>query len=175
MIEKEEDGSHIWMTILQCILAYMTWGKIKYGETPLTDERIQMVFSLLGDLDKALVSQDFRDRCRTANIILIRCWKYIKEFVDLCKDMAEQAATGGGEGSAEGIAQQLISALTGTSAEGTGETAPVSAEAASGDSSSGSPTASARAATAQLAAKSAKEQEEKSESGSAGGGWRRGN
>lgn len=168
MIEKEEDGSHIWMTILQCILAYMTWGKIKYGETPLTDERIQMVFSLLGDLDKALVSQDFRDRCRTANIILIRCWKYIKEFVDLCKDMAEQAAAGGGEGSAEGIAQQLISALTGTSAEGTGETAPVSAEAASGDSS-GSPTASARAATAQLAAESAKEQEEESESGSAAG------
>lgn len=166
MIEKEEDGSHIWMTILQCILAYMTWGKIKYGETPLTDERIQMVFSLLGDMDKALVSQDFRDRCRTANIILIRCWKYIKEFVDLCKDMAEQASAGGGEGSAEGIAQQLISALTGTSAEGTGETAPVSADAASGDSS-GSPTASARAATAQLAAESAKEQEEESESGSA--------
>ena len=168
MIEKEDDGSHIWMTILQCILAYMTWGKIKYGETPLTDERIQVVFSLLGDLDKALVSQDFRDRGRTANIILIHCWKYIKEFADFCKDMAEQAAAGGGEGSAEGIAQQLLSALAGSSTEGTGETAPVSGAASSG-TTSGAPTAGARAATAQLAANAAEEQEEESESASEGG------
>jgi cobalamin biosynthesis protein CobT len=166
MAEQEEDGSHIWMTILQCILAYMKWGQIKYGETPLTDERIQVVFSLLGDLDNALVSQDFRDRCRTANTILIRCWQYIKDFVDLCKDMAEQAAAGGGEGSTVGMAQQLLSALAGSSAEGSGETAPVPANAASG-SGGGAPTAGARAATAQLAADTAEEQEEVSEFGPA--------
>ena len=39
MAEQEEDGGHIWLTVLQCILAYMKWGQIKYGETPLTDER----------------------------------------------------------------------------------------------------------------------------------------
>lgn len=167
MAEQEEEGSHIWMTILQCILAYMKWGKIKYGETPLTDERIQVVFSLLGDLDKALVSQDFRDRCRIANTILIRCWQYIKDFVDLCKDMAEQAAAGGGEGSTAGMVQQLLSALAGSSTEGSGETAPVPANAAS-DADGGAPTASARAATAQLAADTAEEQsEEESESGPA--------
>ena len=165
MAEREEDGSHIWLTILQSILAYMKWGQIKYGETPLTDERIQMVFSLLGDLDNALISQDFQVRCRTANTILIRCWQYIKDFVELCKDMAEQAKAGGGEGSAEGAAQQLLSLLAGSSTEGSGETAPVPANASS---EGGTPTAGARAATAQLAANTAEEQEEeKSESGSA--------
>lgn len=97
MTEQEEDGGHIWLTVLQCILAYMKWGRIKYGETPLTDERIQSVFSLLGDLDTALTSQDFRDRCRTANIVLIRCWPYIKNFVDYCKDIADQAAEVSGD------------------------------------------------------------------------------
>lgn len=166
MIEREEEGGHIWLTILQCILAYMKWGQIKYGETPLTDERIQTVFSLLGDLDTALISQDFRDRCRTANIILIRCWPYIKDFVDYCKDMAEQAADGGGEGDADSLLQQLLSTLAGGSKEGSGETAPVSGGTPSGTGGE-SPTAGARAATAQLAANTAEEQKEETESGAA--------
>ena len=163
MVEQEEDGGHIWMTILHCILFYMLWGQIKYGETPLTDERIQTVFSLLGDLDTALISQDFRDRCRIANIILIRCWPYIKDFVDYCKDMAEKASENGGEGDAGGAARQLLSSLTSGSTEGSGETGPVTGAMPSG--AEGSPTAGARAATAQLAADTA--QEEESESGAA--------
>lgn len=82
MIEQEADGGHIWQSIRSGLLSYMLWGELKYGGTPLSDERIQMVFSLLGDLDKALVSRDARDRCRTANLILIRagpisriCWR----------------------------------------------------------------------------------------------------
>lgn len=168
MIEQEEEGGHIWLTVLQCILAYMKWGQIKYGETPLTDERIQAVFSLLSDLDTALISQDFRDRCRTANIILIRCWPYIKDFVDYCKDMADQAAEGGGEGAADAALQQMLSALAGGSEEGSGETEPVSGGTTSSTSGS-SPTAGARATTAQLAADTAKEEEE-SESGAAADG-----
>ncbi len=163
MVEQEEDGGHIWMTILHCILFYMLWGQIKYGETPLTDERIQTVFSLLSDLDTALISQDFRDRCRIANIILIRCWPYIKDFVDYCKDMAEKASEDGGEGDAGGAARQLLSSLTSGSTEGSGETGPVTGAMSSG--AEGSPTAGARAATAQLAADTA--QEEESESGAA--------
>ena len=159
MIEQEEEGGHIWLTVLQCILAYMKWGQIKYGETPLTDERIQAVFSLLSDLDTALISQDFRDRCRTANIILIRCWPYIKDFVDYCKDMADQAAEGGDEGAADAALQQLLSALAGGSEEGSGKTEPVSGGTTSGISG-GAPTAGARAATAQLAADTVKEEEE---------------
>ncbi len=169
MIEQEEEGGHIWLTVLQCILAYMKWGQIKYGETPLTDERIQVVFSLLSDLDTALISQDFRDRCRTANIILIRCWPYIKDFVDYCKDMADQAAEGGSEDDADAALQQLLSALAGSSAEGSGETEPVSGSTTSG-TSGGSPTAGARAATAQLAADTAKEEEESESGAGADGG-----
>ena len=169
MIEQEEEGGHIWLTILQCILAYMKWGQIKYGETPLTDERIQVVFSLLSDLDTALISQDFRDRCRTANIILIRCWPYIKDFVDYCKDMADQAAEGGGEDDADAALQQLLSALAGGSEEGSGETEPVSGGTTSG-TSGGTPTAGARAATAQLAADTAKEEEESESGAGADGG-----
>lgn len=168
LVEQEEDGSHIWLTVLQCILSYMKWGQIKYGETPLTDERIQAVFYLLSDLDTALVSQDFRDRCRTANAILIRCWPYIRDFVDYCKDMAEQASAGGGEGDADDLLQQLLSALAGGSAEGSGETAPVSGGTPSG-ASGGSPTAGARAATAQLAADTAKGQEDENGPGADAG------
>ena len=166
MAEQEEEGGHIWTTILQCILAYMKWGQIKYGETPLTDERIQVVFSLLGDLDTALIGQDFRDRCRTINTILIRCWPYIKDFVDYCKDMADKAAEEGGDGDASGMAQQLLSTLTGSSTEGSGKTEPVSGSTA--PSAGGAPTAKARAATAQQAAETAKEKEEEPDSAASG-------
>ena len=169
MVEREEeDGGHIWLTIQQCILSYMLWGKIKYGETPLTDERIQVVFSLLGDLDKALMSYDFRERCRTANTILIRCWPYIKDFIDYCKDMAENAEASGGDGDPGGIVQQMLSALTGGSEEGSGNTEPVSSSASS--ETGGSPTASQRAETAKLAAAAAKAQESEPEPGAVPGG-----
>ena len=44
---------------------------------------IQVVFSLLSELDTALASRDCKDRCRTANLILIRCWSYIKDFMEI--------------------------------------------------------------------------------------------
>ena len=157
LVEQEEEDGHIWISVLQCILEYMEWGQIKYGETPITDERIKVVFSLLGELDTALISRDFRERCRTANIILIRCWRYIKDFMERCKSMAEQAAGGGSEGSPSSMIQQLLSALAGGSAEGTGETAPVSGGPTS--STGGAPTAKQRAATARLATGVSKEDE----------------
>lgn len=161
MIEQEEDGGHIWLTILQCILDYMKWGALKYGATPLTDERVQTVFSLLPDLDRALCSYDFRDRCRAANAIQIRCWPYIKEFVDLCKERAQDAAENGGDGSADGIVQQLLSAIAGGSAEAEGTTEPVAGAPGTGSAASGgAPTAEEREATAKLAESTAEEEPE---------------
>jgi len=163
MIEKEdEDGGHIWMTVLQCILYYMEWGQIKYGETPLTDERIQKVFSLLGELDTALISHDFRDRCRAANIIIVRCWSYIKDFLDYCQDLAEQATAGGGESSLNDAVQQMLNALAGGSEEGEGDTEPVPGSMTEG-SGGGSSTASQRAVTAKLAESTAEEPENDSD------------
>lgn len=169
MIEKEdEDGGHIWMTVLQCILYYVKWGQIKYGETPLTDERIQKVFSLLGELDTALISHDFRDRCRTVNTIIVRCWSYIKDFLDYCQDLAEQA-TPGGESSLSNTVQQMLNALAGGSEEGEGDTEPVPGSMTAG-SGGGSSTASQRAATAKLAESTAEEPENDSDTTAAGVG-----
>ena len=168
IIEDEPESGHIWRTILQLILYYVKWGELKYGDTPLTDARVQMVFSLLGDLDRAVLSRDFKDRCRTANLIMVRCWVYIKDFLDQCEEMAQQATAAGGSTSAGDILQQLLSALAGGSTESTGESAPVpgSGSAPSGGSSA---TAQQRAATAKLADADS-ESEEEAESPAAGTG-----
>ena len=153
MIDQEADGGHIWQSIRSGLLSYMLWGELKYGGTPLSDERIQMVFSLLGDLDKALVSRDARDRCRTANLILIRCWSHIKDLLENIKEQADNAASeGGGSGSGDpnDLLSSLLSALAGGSEEGTGETSPVDGSPALSKATSA--TGSQRAATAALAA-----------------------
>lgn len=113
VIENEPEQGHVWLTIQQALLSYMKWGELKYGDTPLTDERVQVVFGLLPELDKALLSRDLRDRCRAANLIMVRCWHYIKDFLDHCEEMAEQATPGGDDSVAVGILQQLVSALAG--------------------------------------------------------------
>lgn len=156
MIDQETDGGHIWLSIRSGLLSYMLWGELKYGGTPLSDERIQMVFSLLGDLDKALVSRDARDRCRTANLILIRCWFHIKDLLENIKEQADNTASeGGGSGSGDpnDLLSSLLSALAGGSEEGTGETSPVGGSPAPSEATSA--TGSQRAATAALAAGSA--------------------
>ncbi len=124
MAEMEEAGnSHIWRTVLQNILSYMKWGRIKYGETPLSDPRIQVVFSLLDELDQALVSTDFKDRCRTANLILIRCWPDIRSFMEECEERAASESTSGA--GAEDLIKALAAAMAGSSTESSGTTDPV--------------------------------------------------
>ena len=70
MIDQEADGGHIWLSIRSGLLSYMLWGELKYGGTPLSDERIQMVFSLLGNLDmrigRATFSKPLKRMTRTA-------------------------------------------------------------------------------------------------------------
>ena len=56
LIEHEDDDSHIFESILQLILSYVKYGEIKYGDEPLSDERIQMVFGLLPELDSAIIN-----------------------------------------------------------------------------------------------------------------------
>lgn len=175
MIDQEADGGHIWLSIRSGLLSYMLWGELKYGGTPLSDERIQMVFSLLGDLDKALVSRDARDRCRTANLILIRCWSHIKDLLENIKEQADNAASeGGGSGSGDpnDLLSTLLSALAGGSEEGTGETSPVDGSPAPSEATSA--TGSQRAATAALAAGSAdgesEEQDPEKDEAKASGG-----
>lgn len=165
LIDNEEEGGHIWLSIQSAILYYMLWGELKYGGTPLSDVRVQMVFSLLSDLDRALVSRDFKDRCRAANLILIRCWSYIKDFIEACKERAEQEADSGiGSGNAEDLLQQLISSIAGGSETAMGSTAPVDGGGSASPGSGGSTATSAqRATTAALAARSGNDEEKDGE------------
>ena len=163
VIENEPEQGHVWLTIQQALLSYMKWGELKYGDTPLTDERVQVVFGLLPELDKALLSRDLRDRCRAANLIMVRCWHYIKDFLDHCEEMAEQATPGGDDSVAVGILQQLVSALAGASAAAEGSSAPATGAPCKAAPPTSGSTAANRAKTAMLAAQAAEEPEEETE------------
>lgn len=163
VIENEPEQGHVWLTIQQALLSYMKWGELKYGDTPLTDERVQVVFGLLPELDKALLSRDLHDRCRAANLIMVRCWHYIKDFLDHCEEMAEQATPGGDDSVAVGILQQLVSALAGASAAAEGSSAPATGAPGNAAPPTSESTAANRAKTAMLAAQTAEESEEETE------------
>lgn len=163
VIENEPEQGHVWLTIQQALLSYMKWGELKYGDTPLTDERVQVVFGLLPELDKALLSRDLRDRCRAANLIMVRCWHYIKDFLDHCEEMAEQATPGGDDSVAVGILQQLVSALAGASAAAEGSSAPATGAPGKAAPPTSGSTAANRSKTAMLAAQAAEESEEETE------------
>ena len=163
VIENEPEQGHVWLTIQQALLSYMKWGELKYGDTPLTDERVQVVFGLLPELDKALLSRDLRGRCRAANLIMVRCWHYIKDFLDHCEEMAEQATPGGDDSVAVGILQQLVSALAGASAAAEGSSAPATGAPGNAAPPTSESTAANRAKTAMLAAQTAEESEEETE------------
>lgn len=163
VIENEPEQGHVWLTIQQALLSYMKWGELKYGDTPLTDERVQVVFGLLPELDKALLSRDLRDRCRAANLIMVRCWHYIKDFLDHCEEMAEQATPGGDDSVAVGILQQLVSALAGASAAAEGSSAPATGAPGNAAPPTSGSTAANRAKTAMLAAQTAEEPEDETE------------
>ena len=163
VIENEPEQGHVWLTIQQALLSYMKWGELKYGDTPLTDERVQVVFGLLPELDKALLSRDLRDRCRAANLIMVRCWHYIKDFLDHCEEVAEQATPGGDDSVAVGILQQLVSALAGASAAAEGSSAPATGAPGKAAPPTSGSTVANRAKTAMLAAQAAEESEEETE------------
>lgn len=158
-IEKEEDGGHIWLTIMQLILSYSLWGEMKYGDEPLSDERVQVVFSLLPVLDRALLDSSPRERWNAVNAILIRCWPYVKDFLEMAEEMAKEAAEAGSDTSSEGKVSELMSKLAGTSQEGTGSSTPVPEGAKTAHKLSSS---KERAETAKLAAASGHEPESES-------------
>ena len=125
VIEKEaEHGGHIWLSITQLMLSYALWGEMKYGSEPLSDERVQVVFSLLNELDKGITNGSAKERFNAANAVIIRCWPYIKEFLELCEELGEEAEAAG-SGSASEIVTALVAALKGSSSEASGDTTPV--------------------------------------------------
>ena len=162
--EQEPDG-HIWLTIAQLMLSYAKWGELKYGSEPLTDERVQVVFSLLGELDLGITAVSAKDRLNAVNAILIRCWPYIKEFLEHCDELSQQAtADGSGDSTVSGIIAALMDALNGTSSEASGDTAPVPEQARDANTPSAG---EKRSETAKQAASAAPKREEE-QTGSGG-------
>jgi hypothetical protein len=85
MIEQETDGeSHIWCSLMGLMLSYFLWGELKYGDEPTSDERVQVVFDLLPALDSALVNPSSKERIGVVNTILVRCWPYVKDYIEFC-------------------------------------------------------------------------------------------
>lgn len=126
LIEKEADGSgHIFHTILQTMLSYALYGEVKYGETPLSDERIQTIFRLIPQLDTAVTTTSAKERWKIVSLILIRCWHYIEDYIELCKKHQDEAAVSGTGSSAGEVLSGLLQVIAGSSAEGTGSEKPV--------------------------------------------------
>ena len=126
LIEKEDDGSgHIFQSILQIILSYALFGEIKYGETPLSDIRIQTVFKLIPQIDDAVTTTSAKERWQIVSLILIRLWHHIEDYIEICKEHQDEAASAGSGGSAGEILAGLLQALSGTSSQGEGSGTPV--------------------------------------------------
>ena len=126
MIEEEDDGSgHIFQTILQIMLSYALFGEIKYGDTPLSDVRIQTVFKLLPQLDDAVTTTSAKERWQIVSLILIRLWPHIEDYIEICKQHQDEAASSGEYSGAGDILSGMLQAISGTSAEGEGSGTPV--------------------------------------------------
>ena len=158
-IEQEEDERSKWRSILQMMLSYCLYGEIKYGETALTDERIQAVFSSLDDLDEGLTCADPRVRWQMVNLIIVRSWRYIKPYLEYCEENSK--ATGG---DLAATLDALFDALNGSTAEGSGLTGAV-AENGTPASGSGGARGARRGMTASLAKPPAKEDDTEDDAG----------
>lgn len=166
LIEQEEDENrHVFESILQVMLSYSKYGEIKYGDEPLSDERIQTVFGLISDIDSALMNCSGKDRLNVVNIILVRCWNYIEDFCEVCKKRHEEAeASGSTVGISETISE-IMTSIVGTSEIGKGNSTPIPE---SSESSGELTTASAREKTREEAEEFNTENEDNSsESGEA--------
>ena len=148
--ESEESGDlHLFESIMQMILSYAKFGEIKYGEEPLSDERIQTVFGLIPEIDSAVLNSTAHDRLKAVNTILIRCWESVKELCETIRKKQEEAETSGGGGITinETIAA-VCKTLAGDSGIASGNSSPVPDASGKTDSS---PTEEQRSRTRRLA------------------------
>lgn len=168
LIEREADGSsHIFHTILQIMLSYALFGEIKYGETPLRDDRIQTVFKLLPQIDEAVTNTSAKKRWQIVSMILIRLWHHIEDYIELCKRHQDDEASSGTPTSAEEVVAGMLQAISGTSSEGSGSGTPV---AGSENAPSSGSIAAGRAKTRSLAGNQESEETENESEEKAGSG-----
>lgn len=161
LIEREENGEmHICESILQLLLAYAKFGEIKYGDEPLSDKRIKIVFGLLNDIDDAIKTRSGKNRLGIVNLILIRCWDYIKDYCELCKQrQAEAEEENMSTEISETVATMIGKTMSGGSTIGKGSSMPVPEKDGEEEASA---TEKSRAATKSEAESEAEDEESKS-------------
>ena len=166
LIESEDDGSgHIFQSILQIMLSYALFGEIKYGETPLSDVRIQTIFKLLPQIDDAVTTTSAKERWQIVSLILVRLWPHIEDYIELCKQHQDEAAASGESSAAGDVLSGMLQAISGSSAQGEGSGTPV--PGSEKIKSSGS-NAAARAKTRAMAEESDSGTDENESGGAAG-------
>ena len=166
LIESEDDGSgHIFQSILQIMLSYALFGEIKYGETPLSDVRIQTIFKLLPQIDNAVTTTSAKERWQIVSLIHVRLWPHIEDYIELCKQHQDEAAASGESSAAGYVLSGMLQAISGSSAQGEGSGTPV--PGSEKIKSSGS-NAAARAKTRAMAEESDSGTDENESGGAAG-------
>ncbi len=124
--EREAAGEgHIFESISQLILSYVKFGEIKYGEESLSDERIQTVFGLINELDTAVMTHSSKKRYEIVNLIMIRCWPYLKSFCEQIKEAQDASGTLDAEEDIAEMLKKIFSESAGGSAVAKGISAPV--------------------------------------------------
>ena len=166
LIESEDDGSgHIFQSILQIMLSYALFGEIKYGETPLSDVRIQTIFKLLPQIDNAVTTTSAKERWQIVSLILVRLWPHIEDYIELCKQHQDEAAASGESSAAGDVLSVMLQAISGSSAQGEGSGTPVLGSEKIKSSGSN---AAARAKTRAMAEESDSGTDENESGGAAG-------
>ena len=126
LVEQEENGDRTrFETELQLMLSYAKYGEIKYGDTPLTDPRIQTVFSLITAIDEALLQPSGKERLRATGQIMVRCWPEIQEYLEIIKQRQQDTADAGSDPGLAELLKQLLGSMAGASTPGAGSTTPV--------------------------------------------------
>ena len=163
LIEDENSGKrHIFESIMQMLLSYAKFGEIKYGDEELSNERIQVVFGLLNEIDRCILEENMKVRLETVNLILIRCWEYIKDFCENIKESLSDAGMFQSEEELEEAISGILGSLAGNTKQAKGNSAPVKS---GGKENSKNTTAGSRLKTKQES-ESEKEEKEGTETAS---------
>lgn len=143
--EAEADGTTVFGSIMQTMLSYAKFGEIKYGDVPFSDVRIKTVFDLINEIDGAVSSYTAKERFGLVNLILVRCWEYVREFCERCKEQNRKSGESGEPKTMCQSASETLGKLPGGSVIASGITAAVAESGGSG--SDNSATAPSRAKT----------------------------
>lgn len=116
MIEKEDEGSHIFMSICQMMLSYALYGVIKYGDEPLTDIRIQTVFELIDDIDQVVMNRSAKNRINIVNTIIVKLWDYIEDYFEKTKEKQQEMISSDNMVPLEDMIEDTLEGLSGVTA-----------------------------------------------------------